>query len=132
MKWVVGVVVRGSGRGRKLGFPTANVRLNKPGDRPAPGIYACWARLSPASTAYKAALHVGPRPSFSDNRITVEIHLLNHPDRDLYGQLIEFCCLKKLRDVKKFATIEALQSAMTEDCRHASQALDLAASSHDA
>lgn len=123
MNWVSGTVVRGSGRGRKLGFPTANVHLDDPAERPGSGIYACWVS-NPAIGIRKAAVHIGARPTFDDAAKTVEIHILEFPDADLYGQPIGLQCVKKLRDVQKFATIEELQKAIAKDCRQASGILD--------
>ena len=110
-----GTVVRGSGRGRPLGFPTANLRLDRTGQQPAAGIYACWAQIEGDAAVYQGALHIGPRPTFSDQESTVELHILQWPDRNLYEKVIFFRPVKKLREVEKFDSIEALQSAITQD-----------------
>lgn len=112
-----GTIVPGEGHGRELGFPTANLKLDHPEHLPPDGIYACWARLGHSSQRYKAALHVGPRPMFPERPLTVEIHLLDFPDRDLYGLPLSFQCVKRLRKSKKFASQEQLVKAMEEDCR---------------
>ena len=81
---VRGVVVRGDGRGRQLGFPTANLSV---GERekliPPQGIYAVRALLR--SGTYAGALHLGPRPTFEGSPPTIELHLLDF-EGDLYGE----------------------------------------------
>lgn len=114
--WISGTAVRGDGRGRQIGFPTANLTLDVPTDRPSEGVWACWARLG--EHTHQAALHVGPRPTFAHASATVELHLLDFPDRDLYGETIAFQCVQKLRDIQKFATIEELATAIENDCEH--------------
>lgn len=115
--WIEGTVIRGDGRGHDLGFPTANIALDNPETRPQNGIYACWARIEKKETQFKAALHVGPVPTFNKNTATVELHLLNYSGDNLYGEKIYFLCVKYLRDIVKFDTIEQLQSALEQDCQ---------------
>jgi riboflavin kinase/FMN adenylyltransferase len=117
-QWISGTVVRGAGRGKDLGFPTANLALYDASLRPPEGIYACFVTLSDKDT-YKAVLHVGPRPVFHDDTVTVELHILDFPDQDLYGQSIQFMCIQKLRDIENFATIEKLREAIHRDCLRA-------------
>lgn len=117
-----GVVIHGDGRGRQLGFPTANIQLV--GDeKPANGIYSAWARINSDPAWHRAVAHIGPRPTIVNASATVELHLLDFPDRDLYGQQIHFQLKKRLRDVQKFDSLEALVTAIAEDCRHARQFL---------
>lgn len=120
--WLAGKVVKGDGRGRLLGFPTANLVLEKNQPIPAQGIYACWAKLS--DKTYQAVLHVGPRPTFPGATSTVEVHLLDFPDQDLYGQKISFQCVQKIRDIAKFNSTTELSKAIMEDCREAKRILN--------
>lgn len=123
MKWVSGKVVHGSGRGKQLGFPTANIHLSNASQRPEGGIYACWVKTASLGTR-KGALHVGARPTFNEPAETVEIYILDVEDVNLYDQEISFQCVRRLRDVQKFATIRALQEAIAEDCRQADRLLN--------
>jgi len=108
-----GIVIKGEGLGRKLGFPTAN--LDVTGLLvPPPGVYAVEARL--ANARYGAAVNIGHRPTVrsADPQLHVEAHLLDF-DGDLYGQALELVFLKKLRDEKKFPTPAALRAQIAED-----------------
>lgn len=100
-----GEVVHGEGRGRKIGFPTANVAIWDEQLLPANGIYAGWAWLD--GQRYMAATNVGVRPTFSGSNITVEPYLLDF-DRDIYGQILTVSFEKRLRPEAKFNGIDAL------------------------
>jgi riboflavin kinase/FMN adenylyltransferase len=109
-----GEVIRGDGRGRSLGYPTANLRLPDPEKLlPAEGIYVITAALS-GGTA-QGVLHLGPRPTFPGATSSIELHLLDF-EQNLYGQCVtvEFC--SRIRGVQAFGSVEALIRAMAEDC----------------
>lgn len=116
--WLRGIVVRGSGRGKQLGFPTANLRLADK-DRPASGVYACWVKIGEEKQPFRGALHSGPRPTFGEEDSTVEIHLLDWAARDLYGESVSFQCVARVRAVRAFADPAELSAAMAEDCQKA-------------
>jgi riboflavin kinase/FMN adenylyltransferase len=111
------VVVRGDGRGRALGFPTANLRV---GERdkliPPEGIYAVRAQLR--SGSYAGALHLGPRPTFPGAPPTIELHLLDF-DKDIYGEELRVDFIEYLREIRPFATVAALIDQMKEDVEKA-------------
>ncbi len=116
-----GTVVRGDGRGKKLGFATANIRPPDPHKLiPMSGIYAVRASL-PGRTA-DGVLHVGPRPTFPGAEPTIELHVFDF-DADLYGRDIAVAFVKRIRDIVRFDTVEALVVAMTADCVAARAAL---------
>lgn len=111
-----GTVARGSGRGRSIGFATANIEPDDPHTLlPLAGIYAVRATLpGHGPRLHQGALHLGPRPTFADAPSSVEVHLFDF-DRDLYGQelRIEFC--SRLRDIQAFDSPDALADAIRAD-----------------
>ena len=116
-----GVVVRGDGRGRTLGFPTANLSV---GSRdkllPPPGIYAVRAHLR--SGTFDAALHLGPRPTFQGASPTIEAHLLDFQG-DLYGENLRVDFIAHLRAVEPFSSVSALVDQMKQDVLDARRVL---------
>lgn len=119
-----GLVIRGNGYGKKLGFPTANLEIENPGERPQDGIYACWVNIGEEKERYQGALHVGPRPAVRDMTSTVEVHILNFPERDLLGQNLTLTVIHRLRDVKNFASPEELARAIAQDCEDVRRTLN--------
>ena len=108
-----GVVVHGEGRGRTLGFATANVAVNH-ADKllPREGIYAVQA--ASRSHMGPGLLHLGPRPTFRGSPPSIELHLLDF-DGDLYGQQVRVELLSRLRDVQPFGSAAELVEQMRRD-----------------
>jgi riboflavin kinase/FMN adenylyltransferase len=108
-----GTVRRGDGRGRALGFATANLAVPDEKLLPAQGIYAIEATL-PDGEDRHGLLHLGPRPTYPGAAPTVEAHLFDF-DGDLYGRslAVRFCA--RLRDVQRFPDEAALVRAMEAD-----------------
>lgn len=119
---VRGVVVRGDGRGRGLGFPTANLKVSN-ADKliPPPGIYAVRGVLR--SGTHAGALHMGPRPTFRGSPPTIELHLLDF-EGNLYGEEVRVDFVERLRDVQPFDSVASLVDQMREDVEAAREALD--------
>jgi len=109
-----GRVVSGTGRGLKLGFPTANLEINPEQAIPADGVYATWAYLDDKS--YKSMTNIGTRPTFDSDEHTIEVHLLDY-NGDLFGQKLRIGFIKRLRDEKQFDSTEALKKQILEDIR---------------
>ena len=110
---LTGIVVRGDGRGRELGFPTANIRVSgKHKLVPAAGIYACHASV--AGGRHLGALHIGPRPSFPGADPTVEVFLLDF-DGELYGHEMRLELVEHLRPVAAFDTVRSLKEQIRAD-----------------
>ncbi|MGH2567120.1 MAG: riboflavin kinase, partial [Bacteroidota bacterium] len=107
-------VVRGDGRGRQLGYPTANISLAAARKLvPKDGIYFVGVRV--ASGVYPGMASIGVRPTFGNNgQRTIEVNILNF-DRDLYGAQLEVQFLKRLRDELKFMNAEELVHQMHRD-----------------
>jgi riboflavin kinase/FMN adenylyltransferase len=110
---VEGTVVSGDGRGRELGFPTANI---VPEDRlaiPGHGVYAAFANGVPA------AVNVGVRPTFDTGRgVLIETYLIDH-EEDLYGKTLRVALVARLRGEKRFADAEELVAQMHRDVEEA-------------
>jgi riboflavin kinase/FMN adenylyltransferase len=112
---VSGTVVHGKGRGRSLGFPTANLDLWPELALPAYGIYA--ARVTHAGRRYAGATSIGVRPTFANgtaHEATVETHLLDF-DGDLYGATLELEFAARLREEIRFPNADALCEQMKQD-----------------
>ena len=112
-----GVVTRGAGRGRGLGFPTANV-VTEGELRPKLGIYAARARVldgPDAGATRVAALSIGTNPTFvAGYAVTVEAYLLDF-EGDLYGRRLRLEVSERLRDERRFESIDALVAQIRED-----------------
>lgn len=113
--WFSGHVVQGEGRGKGLGFPTANITFDISSTFAGEGVFACRVMVENDPTIYGGALHAGPRPTFVDSSPSVEIHLLRFPDQDIYGKELRFTIVEKIRDTKKFESSEQLITAIHED-----------------
>lgn len=110
---IQGPVVHGAKRGRKLGFPTANLSVGDPDKLlPLDGIYAVYGWVG--DERIPGLLHLGPRPTFRGSPPTVELYLLDWSG-DIYGRgvRVEFCA--RIREVLPFSTVEALVVQMRAD-----------------
>jgi riboflavin kinase/FMN adenylyltransferase len=105
---VEGIVVRGDGRGRELGFPTANLDVPEGLLVPPDGVYAGWARDR------RAAVSIGTNPHFDGIERRVEAHLLDF-DGDLYGQRLVVEIWSTIREQRRFESLEELVSAIGDD-----------------
>jgi riboflavin kinase/FMN adenylyltransferase len=104
-----GTVVEGDKRGRKLGFPTANVVPSEEYVYPGHGVYAAFADGIPA------AVNVGVRPTFETGRgVLIEAYLIDH-DADLYGHTLRIAFIARLRGEKRFPGVEELVAQMHRD-----------------
>ncbi len=111
-----GQVVAGEGRGRLLGFPTANIAL--PVDKliPATGVYAGFVDLS--SGRYRAMAYIGTRPTFHQHTLSVEAYLLDF-EGDLYGETADVYLTRFIRPEQRFESEAALRAQIQQDI-HAS------------
>ena len=118
---VRGLVVRGDGRGRKLGFPTANLFVPVNGKLiPPAGVYAVRGCLKRG--VFDGAIHIGPRPTFTGSRPTIELHLLDFRG-DIYGEEVKVEFIRHLREVRPFASAAALVEQLKYDVEAARAAL---------
>ncbi len=113
-----GVVAVGAQRGRQIGFPTANL-THIPSLIPGPGVYAGQVQLfnqpSGAKTLYQGAIHIGPNPTFDESQSKVEVHLIGYAGESLYGQQLQVSLLDKVREVRKFASMDELRAQIASD-----------------
>jgi riboflavin kinase/FMN adenylyltransferase len=111
---IKGRVVYGQQVGRKLGFPTANVQLNRY-SAPLTGVYAVLVDID--GVRYQGAANVGVRPTVGDLvKPILEVHLLDFSG-DLYGQRIEVEFMHKIRDETKFTTLDKLVETIRQDVK---------------
>jgi len=118
---VRGVVEHGMGRGRGLGFPTANlggVDTQIPGD----GVYAGWSYVDGLAGPRPSAVHVGANVTFGERVRTVEVHLLDF-DGDLYGKAMQLDLVERLRPSRKFAGVDDLRGQIAEDLGRCAEVL---------
>ena len=108
---VSGTVVRGRGRGRSIGFPTANLNPHHE-TLPPPGVYAAVGTLG--KRLLKGMVHIGERPTFKDKEKTLEVHFLDF-HRDIYGREIELVFLGKLRPTRTFSGGQMLAAQIQKD-----------------
>jgi len=106
-----GAVIRGAERGRALGFPTANVAPERPVLVPA-GVYACRAQVGQG--AWSAVVNVGVRPTFGETVLAVEAHLLDFTG-DLYGASLTLDVIARLRDERRFDSVDQLVAQIRQD-----------------
>lgn len=119
-RWAVsGTIVAGAGRGRTLGFPTANVKTTRP-PLVAPGVYACLATVS--GCEHRAVVNVGVRPTFGERQLAVEAYLLDFKG-DLYGAHIRLGFVARLREERKFPSVDALVRQIRADAEAARRLL---------
>ncbi len=139
-----GDVVRGAGRGRKLGWPTANIRTSAE-LLPAVGVYAVRVRLVEPSTSTSTSTYDPPRlgppipgaanlglnPTFRDDAhagsrrepLMLEVHLFD-VDQDLYGRVLRVQFVHRLRDERRFPNVEALKAQIARDVASARRLLE--------
>ena len=123
---VEGLVVHGQARGRTLGFPTANLD-GIATLLPAAGVYAGVAHPARSATgagggsrsSWPAAIHIGPNVTFGATGVTVEVHCIGF-DGDLYGQRLDVDFLARLRDTRRFDSLDDLKAQLASDVARAS------------
>lgn len=118
--FIKGKIQKGHGVGKKMGFPTLNIAY----EGMVRGIFV--GRVFVSGKPYKAAVHVGPRPTFNDGKVSCEGYLIDcfaaglsagqvGGWRQAGGADVEFELLEKIRDVKKFDNLDELKSQMRLD-----------------
>lgn len=110
-----GTVVDGEKRGRKLGFPTANIELSANYILPPTGVYAV--RIIVKGIQYNGVLNIGFKPTFHDKtqiKLAIEVHIFDF-EQSIYGERVQIEWHKRLRQEKKFHSVEQLVSQIQLD-----------------
>lgn len=112
-------VVNGNRLGHTIGFPTANLDVEEDVAVPKQGVYAAVVKILKDGTKHPAMVNIGTRPTvMRGDETVIEAHIINWKG-DLYGQDITVRFLERLRDEKKFDSIEALKQQLREDKKNA-------------
>ena len=124
---VVGTVVHGDGRGRELGYPTANLAFDQPVALPPDGIYAVrasWDGADPLHPRHRAdgVASLGVRPTFGERTRLLEAHLFD-VSPDLYGRRLRVEFVRRQRGERRFASAAALVTQMDLDAARARRIL---------
>jgi len=114
-----GNVVAGAGRGRTLGFPTANIAPDRP-VLVAPGVYACTIQVG--AQQQRAVVNIGVRPTFGEATLAVEAYVLDFSG-DLYGQTVRLVFVSRVREERRFPTVDALRAQIADDVETARKRL---------
>jgi len=112
---IKGMVVKGAGEGRKIGFPTANIRVTDMPPIPF-GVYVC--TITVDHKPYDAILHFGPRIVFGENTPQYEVHIFDF-HKNVYGKMITLDVKDHIRPSENFPSIDALTAQIREDVRKA-------------
>lgn len=125
---VNGQVVRGAARGRQLGVPTANLPVPAGKQLPPDGVYAV--RVEWGGGMAEGMLNQGTRPTFDDGTRMLEAHLFDF-EGDLYDRTLRITWVERLREVRKFDSMVALQDQLERDRQAARTALAAASAARD-
>lgn len=111
---IPGKVVKGVGRGKELGIPTANLEIWDERAYPGVGVYACMAKVQ--GKDFGAVTNIGVRPTFNDDQSEpiIEAHLLDF-EGDIYGEEITLSFVQRLRDEKRFSRVDELLLEIERD-----------------
>lgn len=112
-----GMVTHGAGRGAKIGFPTANVAAI---DTLLPGVGVYAGRALVETTPWPAAINIGPNPTFGEQALKIEVHLIGFSG-SLYGKPLEVDFLARLRDTRPFASVHDLTDQLAKDVMRAKE-----------
>ncbi len=108
-----GMVIKGEGRGKKIGFPTANIQVSPDLIVPENGVYVT--RTRHQNMTYQSVTNIGYNPTFKEGIQThIETNIFDF-DTDIYGERLEIEFLKKLRNEKKFPTVNDLIGQIKAD-----------------
>jgi len=108
---IEGQVIHGHGRGKALGYPTANIKP-EPKLQPPPGVYAVYCRV--CGEIFRGVMNIGDNPTFKDRRVAYEVYILDF-DKEIYGETIKVYFVERLRPEEEFSTAEDLRVQIARD-----------------
>lgn len=110
-----GTIVRGDGRGKQIGFPTANlVPVDARKVVPRVGVYAVQVERPSAGEQYRGMMNIGVRPTFEGTHKQLEVHLFDFDD-ELYGETLRVAFVERIRDEQKFDGVDELVAQLRRD-----------------
>ena len=110
---LTGKVVKGDGLGKKINYPTANIFIEETYKIiPKDGVYLVETIIE--DKLFNGMMNIGHRPTIGTNVKSIEVHLFNF-NEDIYGKVISIKMISKIRDEKKFSSIEALKEQLVKD-----------------
>ncbi|MBO6304317.1 MAG: bifunctional riboflavin kinase/FAD synthetase [Selenomonadaceae bacterium] len=118
----IGEVIHGDERGRKIGFPTANLKIEEKRATLPNGAYAV--KIKYEDKVYKGMANIGNNPTFDLNEKRIEVNIFNF-SKNIYGEKIEIMFVKKLRDEVKFESVEKLTEALRNDKKRAEEIFEV-------
>lgn len=117
---LAGQVVGGRERGQELGYPTANIAVDAEQALPADGVYATLIHV--ANEIYPSATNIGRRPTFDDGEHTIEAFIMGFGG-NIYGQKVTLQLVERLREERKFPTVDDLVTQLGRDVAEAKEIL---------
>ena len=110
---LTGKVVKGDGLGKKINYPTANIFIKETYKIiPKDGVYLVETIIK--DKLFNGMMNIGHRPTIGTKNKSIEVHLFNF-NEDIYGQVISIKMISKIRDEKKFSSIQALKEQLVKD-----------------
>lgn len=110
---LTGKIVKGDGLGKKINYPTANIFIEETYKIiPKDGVYLVETIIE--DELFNGMMNIGHRPTIGTNVKSIEVHLFNF-NEDIYGKVISIKMISKIRDEKKFSSIEALKEQLVKD-----------------
>lgn len=110
---LTGKVVKGDGLGKKINYPTANIFIKETYKIiPKDGVYLVETIIK--DELFNGMMNIGHRPTIGTKNKSIEVHLFNF-NEDIYGQVISIKMISKIRDEKKFSSIQALKEQLVKD-----------------
>ncbi|HLV09863.1 MAG TPA: riboflavin kinase, partial [Halanaerobiales bacterium] len=108
-----GKVIKGAGRGKKLGFPTANLKTETQYVLPPSGVYATYVLLR--GKRYRSITNFGNKPTFSDNVYSIEVHILDYANLEIYGENLSIELIDFIRPEMTFNSSKELANQIKKD-----------------
>lgn len=110
---ICGKVIHGNALARQLGFPTANIHLHRK-KAPLQGVYFVEVKNIDDGECYQGIANIGLRPTIDGKSTTLEVNIFDF-NQDIYGQHLHVVFREKIRDEKKFVSLEALKQQIAQD-----------------